>query len=63
LSIVLVFANVLPSRAQSPGNKEVEGIGIYKPRSSSPDVVAMVFEYRSTVEHPAASRKTGEAVE
>lgn len=55
LIIVLVFANVWPSRAQSLGNKEVEGICIYKPRSSSPDAVAMVFEYRSTVEHPAAS--------
>lgn len=55
LIIVSLLATIWPGRAQSLGNNEVEGICIYKPRSSSPDSVAMVFEYRSTIEHPSTS--------
>lgn len=55
LIIAFGFANAFSTRAQSLGNNEIEGICIYKPRASSPDAVAMAFEYRSTVEHPAVS--------
>jgi len=53
--IAFLCAGVLTGHTQSFGNQEVEGLCIYKTRSSLPNTVATLFEYRTAVGYPNAA--------